>query len=190
MDTRQLILQVAEQLFMQHGYASVSMSQIVEEISKTRSLTMPSIYYHFATKEALYGAVLLEVSERTGRMIAQAAEVQGAMRGRLHAVAGALGRAKPERFTRMLLDMNEHLQPETRQRVGEAFARLIFAPVVRVFADGIASGELRPDLDPSIAAGGLFALVSSFDGAEGSAFPVIAPEAAADLWLDGMWARP
>ncbi len=189
MDTRQLILHVAEQLFMQHGYASVSMSQIVEEISKTRSLTMPAIYYHFETKEALYGAVLLDVSERTGRIIAQAAATSGDLRSRLHAVAGALGRAKPERFTRMQLDMNEHLQPETRRRVGEAFARLIFGPVVRVFADGVAAGELLPNVNPAVAAGGLFALVSSFDGADSSTFPVLAPETAADLWLDGLRAR-
>src|SRR5580765_369539 len=69
MDTRELILEVAEKLCMEHGYAAVSMSQILEAINLVRPLSMPAIYYHFTTKEDLYAEVLISMGERVGRTL-------------------------------------------------------------------------------------------------------------------------
>ena len=189
LDTRQLILREAERLFMRHGYAAVSMSQIVEEISKVRPLTMPAIYYYFATKEALYAAVILDVGERVGRVIQQAAATPGDLTTRVHAVAGALGQVRPERFTRMQLDMNEHLHEETRQQAYHVFLTQIVAPVVQVFADAATSGELSPHVQPEVAASALMALIGSLSGAEEGMGPPVSPHAVASLLLEGIRAR-
>ena len=189
LDTRRLILQEAERLFMQHGYAAVSMSQIVEEIAKSRPLTMPAIYYHFATKEALYAAVILDVGERVGRVIQQAAATPGDLTTRVHALAGALGQMRPERFTRMQLDMNEHLHAETRQQAFQVFMSQIVAPVVKVFADAAASGELRAHVQPEVAASALMVLVGGLSNPEEGMAPPISPHAVASLLLEGVRAR-
>ena len=189
LDTRRLILREAERLFMQHGYAAVSMSQIVEEISKTRPLTMPAIYYYFPTKEALYAAVILDVGERVGRVIQQAAATPGDLTTRVHALAGALGQMRPERFTRMQLDMNEHLHEATRQQAYTVFLTQIVAPVVQVFANAATSGELSPHVQPEVAASALMALIGSLSGAEENMGPPISPHAVASLLLEGIRAR-
>jgi TetR/AcrR family transcriptional regulator, mexJK operon transcriptional repressor len=189
LDTRRLILREAERLFMQHGYAAVSMSQIVEEISKTRPLTMPAIYYYYPTKEALYAAVILDVGERVGHVIQQAAATPGDLTTRVHAVAGALGQMRPERFTRMQLDMNEHLHQETRQQAYHMFLTLIVAPVVQVFADASASGELSPHVQPEVAASALMVLIAGLSGSEESMGPPLSPHAVASLLLEGIRAR-
>ena len=189
LDTRRLILREAERLFMQHGYAAVSMSQIVEEISKVRPLTMPAIYYHFATKEALYAAVILDVGERVGRVIQQAAATPGDFTGRVHALAGALGQMRPERFTRMQLDMNEHLHEDARQQAYHMFVTEIVAPVVQVFADAAASGELRAHVSPEIAASALLTLIGGLSGSESMMQSPVSPHTVASLLLEGIRAR-
>ena len=87
LDTRQVIVRAAEDLFTRHGYASVSMRQLVEEIAKRRRLTKPAIYYHFADKEGLYVAVLLDVAARQGVELRAAAGMSGDLRTRLAALA-------------------------------------------------------------------------------------------------------
>jgi AcrR family transcriptional regulator len=186
LDTRRLILQVAERLFMQHGYAAVSMSHIVEEITQVRSLTMPAIYYHFPTKEALYAAVVLDVGERVGRAIQHAAATPGDLTTRVHALAGALGLMRPERFTRMQLDMHEHLHEATRQQVQQAFMTQIVAPIVQVFADAVASGELRAHVQPELAASALMVLIGGLSGAEENLGQPVPPHTVASLLLEGI----
>ena len=52
--TRERILDVAEQLFAQHGLAGTA----VRDIAREAGLTAPSLYNHFDGKQALYEAVL------------------------------------------------------------------------------------------------------------------------------------
>lgn len=53
--TRELILDAAERLFAERGFAGVSMRDIVAE---TPLKNQASLYHHFQNKEALYQAVL------------------------------------------------------------------------------------------------------------------------------------
>jgi len=52
--TAQRILDVAEALFAEHGYAGTSL----RDVARAAGLRTPSLYNHFESKESLYGAVL------------------------------------------------------------------------------------------------------------------------------------
>ena len=57
------ILQAAEQLFAEKGYAGASMG----EIAQLAEIPKSNVHYYFSTKKALYQDVLLELLEEIGR---------------------------------------------------------------------------------------------------------------------------
>ena len=66
---RKKILDVAEGLFTEHGYQSVSIRQIAQACG----LTNAALYYHFDSKEALYKEVLEHYTARLGQRMRDAA---------------------------------------------------------------------------------------------------------------------
>jgi AcrR family transcriptional regulator len=156
-DTRALILRTAEALFMEHGYAAVSMNQIVEEISKTRKLSKPAIYYHFADKEALFIAVLDHAIERRGKALAAAGMADGDLAARVAALAAALATGR-EYFMVVRSAIGE-LGPAFRDRFGHAMRAELDDPVVQAFERAAERGELRPGITPAIAASTLIGIV-------------------------------
>jgi len=52
--TRELILDTAERLFARHGFDGLTL----RDLAQAMELTAPSLYNHFASKQALYDAVL------------------------------------------------------------------------------------------------------------------------------------
>lgn len=59
-DRHAAILQQAAALFAERGFSGVSL----EEIGSAVGISGPALYRHFAGKQALLGAILVEVSER------------------------------------------------------------------------------------------------------------------------------
>ena len=72
-DTRQRILDVAVDLFIEQGYAGTS----VRDISERLGMTKGSLYYHFASKEDVLNAIVTPLIEDLDRFVADADAAPG-----------------------------------------------------------------------------------------------------------------
>lgn len=88
-DTKEKILDVAERLFADHGFASTSLRQITAEAG----VNLAAVNYHFHSKEALLSAVLERkvqpVNVRRIELLDQALREAGQFRPSLERVIGA-----------------------------------------------------------------------------------------------------
>ncbi|NDL60178.1 TetR/AcrR family transcriptional regulator [Phytoactinopolyspora mesophila] len=66
--TRALVAE-ARRLFAEHGYAHVSLAQIVDATGVTKG----ALYHHFSGKDDLFRAVLLQIHEEVAAKVADAA---------------------------------------------------------------------------------------------------------------------
>mgnify|MGYP003428760747 FL=1 len=74
--TAERILDAAEALFAEHGYAGTTLRDVATRVD----LRIPSLYNHFASKEALYAAVLERVIGPVLQILGEF-NAQGASRG-------------------------------------------------------------------------------------------------------------
>lgn len=63
--TRETILEESLQLFAQHGYENASLAMIAKGVG----IKKPSLYNHFKSKEAIFSAVLEEVTKREMKIL-------------------------------------------------------------------------------------------------------------------------
>lgn len=63
--TKRALVEVAEELFTEHGYASASLDAIVAGAEVTKG----ALYHHFSGKQALFEAVFEKVESETARQI-------------------------------------------------------------------------------------------------------------------------
>jgi AcrR family transcriptional regulator len=73
------LLDSAIQLFTERGYTATSVREIVERAGVTK----PALYYHFSSKEALYLAILNDLSRYADEVIARSRVSTGPVRERL-----------------------------------------------------------------------------------------------------------
>ena len=140
--TQQRILDAAGQCFAAGGYAKTT----VEEIAARAGVSKALVYHHFRGKEAIHEAVL----KRTLDDWMEACRVEGGgvleRIGAMHRQAVAYARGNP--VVRALFQLDEFVlrdlvrSPAVRQSVDELRDELI-----ELVEEGVASGELRSDLD-------------------------------------------
>lgn len=145
--TRGAILQAARRVIMARGYTAASMREIAEEAG----ITAAAIYNHFASKEALFSAVLEEVvplAELTAflhGLQGDSAEalVEEAFRGLLQIIISH------EDYVRLaLIDVQER-EGATMAAFLPRFIPLMIGFVQRVQAADGAQGRLR-ELQPAV----------------------------------------
>lgn len=151
-ETRWLILQAAQRLFMEQGYRAVSTRQIAAACG----ITQPALYRHFATKQELYIAVLLELLGQTQAHLTRLVTRQEDVLQRIRLVARYLPTTW-EDTQQMFHDIEHELDEQGRKVVSEAFMSHVVAPIMSLFNEGVAQGLLR-DAEH----GGLDALAATF----------------------------
>jgi AcrR family transcriptional regulator len=160
-DSKEAILDAAETRFSTQGFDATTIKQIAGDAGVNTAL----IYYYFADKEALYGAMVV-------RLIAKiAATMSGALAGAATPVDAVREFAKqhnlfleanprtPKLIVRELVDYDAaHAQAAIGQLLAGTFDRLRGA-----IAAGQAAGIFRADLDPRFVAISLVSQTTYFN---------------------------
>ncbi len=159
--TRTLILEHAQRLFQDQGYRAVTMSDIAAAVG----VTSPTLYYHFARKEALYTEMVLALMQRIGEAVAQIMLSYSALTDRLYMLAyrRLFYAARPGYMDTMMRDVAVHLSAAEQARVDAAFQQHMMQPLQAVMRAGITAGTLRAE-DPVLLAQVWFLLLDAFVG--------------------------
>lgn len=185
-NTADKILDTAHVLFMERGYVGVSINDVVQAVG----ISKPSLYYHYADKQALYAAVaeraLAQMSEE---LIAATDAPELPFVQQLTRVIETIQAHNAEDFRMMRHELRVHLDAAHQERVGRQFYVSMVAPIVALMARGVAQG-VCPGRDPGELAMVFFCLVEAFTGPEAMAIQLrIGPQRIADMFLYGV-ARP
>jgi TetR/AcrR family transcriptional regulator len=144
------ILDAAVRLFSESGYDGVSMRRIAEEAGVSKA----NIYHHFASKEALYFAIMRQSTAELTKLLQGLAEGAGPFDQRLQAFAQAHLKHLIDNDMRVRLVMREAFSgdEETSRTLVEQVIGGIVKRIISIFEAGQKAGLLRSDLDPGLCA--------------------------------------
>jgi AcrR family transcriptional regulator len=134
------ILTAAQAVFLSQQYADATM----EDIAEAADVTKGALYHHFATKEALYVAMLKAALQEKQALFKQAADSQGSCRERLRRITAtflALPRQRRDVMKLVRRD-NNIFKGRVREQLVRAYQAALPLQLETVIRDGIRDGEL------------------------------------------------
>jgi AcrR family transcriptional regulator len=135
----QQLLELAEQLFAERGYAGASM----DELARRAGVTKPVVYELFGNKEGLFGACVDRSIERLSTEIAAAVHAEDEPEARVRAGGLAFIRfAAGNRVAFDLMSMGGSFAEKARA-VRESQAELVRGLMAEMAAEGTDSRELE-----------------------------------------------
>ncbi len=145
--SRQRIVTTARDLFVERGYASVSMQQIAD----ATGLRKASLYHHFKSKEALFAEVMAAEMDRVLIDFAEVRTVDGAIGEQLEQIALVNYQefAQPELY-QLAKEFFQHV-PESEHEAVHKRLQEMEAFFAGLFAQAIERGEIE-SIDPHHAA--------------------------------------
>ncbi len=157
-DTRARLLEAAERLFGEHGYAAVT----VKDIAHAVGIHHASLYHHSpGGKEELF----VEVTERglmrhQRGMNAALARSEGSLRAQLRAIADWLLSQAPVDLVRMALSDMPQINTAAAETISNLAHDALLVPIMSALEAGQARGEINyPDLGN--VAGSIFASIEA-----------------------------
>jgi AcrR family transcriptional regulator len=146
------VLAAGAEAFRAKGYLAASMGEIAQRFG-----TAPgNIYYYVESKQEIFHALVVKAVRANVARVEEAAATRGPAADRLSSVIVELARSYEEHYPYLHIYVQEDMRrlsdsasPDERElsELGERFDRALAA----IIDDGIASGELRPDLDAGMA---------------------------------------
>jgi TetR/AcrR family transcriptional regulator len=139
-DTRQRILEVAETQFGAKGYSGTHLQSIAEEVGVQKT----ALYYYFASKEALYVAVLEQMLETLDGIISQATSRGDPSAETMERLLDGLNDvlAQHPNFSRILIRIFVDRISIDSTAIEPIIERII-NPLLRFYAEGAEKGVFR-----------------------------------------------
>lgn len=142
--SKELVLEAAQRLLLQYGYAGLSM----RELAKQSGLAKGTIYHHFPDKRA----ILLSVLERDIAIARQHIEAAAATgngkdgcAARLRRVIATFFQLQQERRLLILLALRDAAGRDPQVcALLRRYRQELVQPIAAIFDEAIAAGELRP----------------------------------------------
>lgn len=153
---RESLLRVAVKVFNERGYDGTSM----DDLSKRLGITKSAIYYHVSSKDELLQLAVDHALDGLFAAAAEATATQGRAIDRLEHLVRASVAVLADRlpFVTLLLRVRGNTRVE---RAALARRREFDHLVAELVARAEADGDIRPGIDPAIAARLLFGMVNS-----------------------------
>jgi AcrR family transcriptional regulator len=135
---RERLLAEARRLFLERGYAEVSM----QEIAAAADMTKGAPYYHFRDKEDLFVHVFLREMHLLTDALSECLASATTFRDRLLAVVTIAVESGRSSFGQLVTEFDRHVSPERRRQLKQEHAAP--AGVVRaIFERAAQEGDLR-----------------------------------------------
>ncbi len=158
-ETRQAILRAALDEFSQRGYSATTL----DGVARAAGVTRGAVYWHFASKAALYEELLRAFGGQAGAIMGAAAAEGGdfiAVCQRI--LTRLLTRLEEDEELRAVMDLSLFKTEHTVELAGvvanqRASMNELVAQLAGIMQAGIAQGALRVDLDPWDVARGFLA---------------------------------
>lgn len=162
-DAKQRVLDVAEELFMQRGYAAITLRDIAEALD----LRQASLYYHFPDgKEQLFMAVVTRALERHQVGLETAIhQAEAQLPAQLRAVAAWFASQPPMHLMSLMHSDLPALSPEQAALLEQSTYQALFTPLRAIFLAAQQRGEIRP-VHPDLLTGCVLALFDGLNFAE------------------------
>lgn len=138
---KERVLETAEKLFSEHGYAAVTLRDIADALGIRQS----SLYYHAPEgKKQLFVEAMKHTFERHRLGLEESIrKAKPDVRSQLRAAAGWMLSQPPVNFDRMFsTDMNAVSKTHVRE-LGEAMETAMFRPLEKIFIDALKRGEIQ-----------------------------------------------
>ena len=131
MTTKEIILYEAGKLFMAKGFQATSTRKIAENAE----ITQPNLYHHFKTKEAIYIAVLEQLSAEVKEGLENIIEHSGdSLTESLINILSYLRDKHPANFSIMSHDMTYEVSKENHYHLYRIWQEAYMTPLVRLFS--------------------------------------------------------
>jgi TetR/AcrR family transcriptional regulator len=143
------ILRAATELFARSGFDGVS----IADIAAAANVCKANVFYHFASKEALYLAVMRRISDEHAQLAESLLDKPGPCVAKLRDLFAYEMRHMLKNDTAHRLSLRElgsFKAGKVRNLVHKIFERN-FRAVIALFEQGQQSGELRRDFTPAVA---------------------------------------
>jgi TetR/AcrR family acrAB operon transcriptional repressor len=153
-ETKRKIVDAAVGLFEINGYEATR----IEDIAEKAGLTRGAVYWHFKSKFELYGYILSMFERQLDRLVEESRHETASPVSRLRwLIINMITRQEIlVGFRQMKMVAVSNLKvietSSVLQKKGEKAADKYMNVLGRIFADGIAAGEIRKEVDPVHAA--------------------------------------
>jgi len=154
---KQHLLEVAEQLFTEHGYQAVS----IRDIAQASGVTNAALYYHFPNKEALFDEVIEHHTDKLAQRLQEVGAEADTPREQLVAMLMEYAALVSERRSPLFL-LHRKSDDTNREQVKKQHGRLMqrmLSPLEEALQTATTQGELRQlsdDYSPASLLLGLF----------------------------------
>lgn len=155
-EARERVVNAALELFLQRGFADVSMQQIADDASITKA----TLYHHFRDKQDLYLAVMRKVFTQNFAEFFERIGENGGVRTAIREMLVYILTGKRSDVQRLMADFGQHIDEETQQKFWAEYPKpwVALEPIVQ---RELSEGTLR-SIDAEFAAKYIYSATAGY----------------------------